>query len=267
MGIIRVAKNSNYVVMNRTALNDERLSWKAKGIMAYMLSMPDDWVFYMDELMTHATDGKDSFRSGFKELKTNGYIERKPVKDDKTKKIIEWETIVHEIPFEPHTDFPHMEKPQVGKPEAEKPQVENPPLLSTDNNQVLNIPNTDNNQVLTNNKQEVVGSSAAFGNLATFYEKNIGPLLPVISQELGSVYDAYKDIELIEAAFKIAIQVNAKNKMRYADGVLRNWKAELITTYEQLKAKEARDQNAKSQSNNKQEERTAINTFGVDVGF
>ncbi|MFJ7886839.1 hypothetical protein ACIQYL_01975 [Lysinibacillus xylanilyticus] len=75
MGIFRVAKNSNYVVMNRTALNDNRLSWKAKGIMAYMLSMPDDWVFYMDELMTHSTDGKASFRAGFNELKECGYIE------------------------------------------------------------------------------------------------------------------------------------------------------------------------------------------------
>lgn len=106
-----------------------------------------------------------------------------------------------------------------------------------------------------------------FGKLASFYEKNVGPLLPVISQELGSVYDAYKDVELIEAAFKIAIQVNAKNKMRYADGVLRNWHAELITTYEQLKAKEARDQHAKSQPNHKREERTTLNTLGHDVGF
>lgn len=253
MGIIRVAKNSNYVVMNRTALNDDRLSWKAKGIMAYMLSMPDDWVFYMDELISHAKDGKDSFRSGFKELKDAGYVDRKPIKDEQTKKIVEWETIVHEVPFkndEPHTDFPHMEKPQVGNPEVEKPQVENPPLLSTDNNQVLNKPNTDNNQVLTNNKEESVSQSVDFGNLATFYEKNIGPLLPVISQELGLLYDAYKDVELIQEAFKISIQVNAKNKMRYTEGILKNWKAELITTYEQLQTKEEREQNGKSNKNN-----------------
>ncbi|WP_427110437.1 DnaD domain protein [Lysinibacillus xylanilyticus] len=87
MGIFRVAKNSNYVVMNRTALNDNRLSWKAKGIMAYMLSMPDDWVFYMDELMTHSTDGKASFRAGFNELKECGYIERKPIREGQRIKV------------------------------------------------------------------------------------------------------------------------------------------------------------------------------------
>lgn len=43
MSIMRVEKNKDYTIMNRTALNDKRLSWKAKGTMAYMLSMPDDF--------------------------------------------------------------------------------------------------------------------------------------------------------------------------------------------------------------------------------
>lgn len=110
-----------------------------------------------------------------------------------------------------------------------------------------------------------VGSSSDFGKLASFYESNIGPLLPVVAQELGTLYDSYQDVELIQEAFKIAIYVNAKNKMRYTEGILKNWNAELITTYEQLKAKEVRDRNAKSQGNN--ESRTALNTFGVDLDF
>lgn len=268
MGIIRVAKNSNYVVMNRTALNDERLSWKAKGIMAYMLSMPDDWVFYMDELTSHSTDGKASFRAGFNELKKCGYIERKPVREGQ--RIKEWETIVHEMPKNPlFTDFQEVENQEVENQDVGFQEVENQPLLSTDNNQVLNIPNTDNNQVLTNNKQQVVGSplrDPEFSKLANFYETNIGALLPVISQELGELYDEYKDVELIIEAFKLAVQTNARNKTRYATGILRNWKSELITTYEQLKTKEVREQNAKHKSSAKGE-RTTLNTLGHDVGF
>lgn len=42
MGIIRVKKDSNYSVINNTGLKDERLSWKAKGILAYALTLPDD---------------------------------------------------------------------------------------------------------------------------------------------------------------------------------------------------------------------------------
>ncbi|WP_176723172.1 hypothetical protein MKY08_09375 [Lysinibacillus sp. FSL M8-0337] len=41
MSIMSVEKNKDYTIMNRTALNNKQLSWKAKGIMAYMLSMPN----------------------------------------------------------------------------------------------------------------------------------------------------------------------------------------------------------------------------------
>ena len=84
MSIFRVKKNANYVVMNRMALNDERLSWKAKGIIAYMLSMPDDWKFYVKELSDHAKDGEDSLRSGIKDFKECGYLKRYPVKDTRS---------------------------------------------------------------------------------------------------------------------------------------------------------------------------------------
>lgn len=122
MAIYRVKKNKNYVVLNRTALNDERLSWKAKGIIAYMLSMPDDWKFYIEEIASHAKDGVDSLRSGIKELSKHGYVKRFPIRDEKTQKIIEWETVIYESPQskKPDMEFPHMEKPYMEEPLMEK---------------------------------------------------------------------------------------------------------------------------------------------------
>ena len=93
--IIRVEKKQNYTVLDNGFLQDKRLSWKAKGILAYMLSMPDDWYFRMDELMKHSADGEKSFRSGFNELKDYGYVKRFPVYKDHI--ITRWETIVYEV--------------------------------------------------------------------------------------------------------------------------------------------------------------------------
>ncbi len=87
MGIIRVKKDSNYSVINNTGLKDKRLSWKAKGILAYTLTLPDDWTFHISELAQHAKDGEDSLRTGFKELKELGYVKRYPVRDEHTKKL------------------------------------------------------------------------------------------------------------------------------------------------------------------------------------
>lgn len=222
MGIIRVAKNSNYVVMNRTALNDNRLSWKAKGIMAYMLSMPDDWVFYMDELITHSTDGKDSFKSGFKELKDNGYVERKSIKDENTKRIVSWETIVHEVPF-PQTEKPLVEIPPVENPLMEKPLVENPRLLSTDNNQVLNKPNTDNNQVLT--EREESQSVNPFLEIKNCFDSTIRISNFTDHRKMDKLLDLYPDHLLIVEAIKLTADLG-KSSVEYIEGILRNWSLE-----------------------------------------
>lgn len=85
MGICRVKKDYNYSVINNTGLKDKRLSWKAKGILAYILTLPDDWVFYREELSQHAKDGINSLRAGMKELKEYGYIKRFPIRDEKIK--------------------------------------------------------------------------------------------------------------------------------------------------------------------------------------
>ncbi|KAB1363607.1 DNA-binding protein, partial [Bacillus thuringiensis] len=54
MGIFRVKKDTNYSVIHNTPLRDENLSWRAKGLLAYMLSLPDDWTFHATELSQHA---------------------------------------------------------------------------------------------------------------------------------------------------------------------------------------------------------------------
>lgn len=104
--IIRVAKNKDnpYVMMNKTGLNDPRLSFKAKGILAYLLSKPDDWKVMVSELINSSTDGKTAVYSGLKELEENGYLKRVRVyrRDERTgKKVIDhWETVVYERPVE-----------------------------------------------------------------------------------------------------------------------------------------------------------------------
>jgi uncharacterized phage protein (TIGR02220 family) len=123
LSVIRVKKDTNYVVRNKTALNDDRLTWTAKGIMSYLLSMPNDWVFYTEDLIKHAVDGEASFRTGFKELEQLGYVKQHPVREGKK---LYWEMIVFENPL------------LSGSQQVEKSDVENRELLSTDS-----LPNND----------------------------------------------------------------------------------------------------------------------------
>lgn len=52
MSTFRVNKNVNYTVMSNHHLQDKRLSLKAKGLLSYMLSLPDDWDYSLKGLTT-----------------------------------------------------------------------------------------------------------------------------------------------------------------------------------------------------------------------
>jgi hypothetical protein len=74
--IKRAKRDTPFVIIDKTALQDYTISWKAKGILAYLLSLPDDWKIYQSELQNHASDGKDSTNSAIKELMEAGYMTR-----------------------------------------------------------------------------------------------------------------------------------------------------------------------------------------------
>ncbi|KAA9300767.1 MULTISPECIES: hypothetical protein [Aerococcus] len=96
---VRIEKDNNYSLIDNEFLQRPDLSWKAKGILAYLLSLPDDWVIRIETVKDQATDGKTSFRSGWTELVKEGYIERLPVRHATGNRIKFWKTIVYERPL------------------------------------------------------------------------------------------------------------------------------------------------------------------------
>lgn len=74
MSVIRVQKQKNYVVINKTAFEDKSLSFKAKGIFGYLMSKPDNWTTNIKDLQKNSADGRDSIYAGLKELREHGYL-------------------------------------------------------------------------------------------------------------------------------------------------------------------------------------------------
>lgn len=140
----RIRKKRNFTILDNHFIQREDLSWKAKGIMAYIFSLPDDWNINLKEVMRHATEGEAAFRSGWKELTELGYVERKPVRDDTNKKITHWETLIYENvdmkATEPHGENLHVDNQDVGNL-----HVDNRKLQSTYSTKDLNKQSTNNN--------------------------------------------------------------------------------------------------------------------------
>lgn len=145
--ITRRKYERDYCYMANEFLRDSRLSWKAKGIIAYVQMLPDDWVLNMRDLTNRATDGRDSLYSGIKELEKYGYcakvMQRNP---DGTIAGYAYEICDKSVfqPFteNPVTDVPQPENPYTVKPDTDKPGTENPTLINTNLTKDLNTLNT-----------------------------------------------------------------------------------------------------------------------------
>jgi hypothetical protein len=113
----RSKKDKDYTVMDNTFIRDSRLSWKSKGVMSYLLSLPEDWKIYISELKSHSSDGETSLRSALTELEKYGYLRRVQLKEDDGK----FSGSKYEI----------IENPDAGKRDTVFPDTGNQSLLST----------------------------------------------------------------------------------------------------------------------------------------
>ena len=169
MAIYRIHKEDNFVIIDKAFLLNEEISLKAKGLLALLLSYPDNWQFYKAEIVQHTTDKENSLNSGLKELIENGYIVRKQRKDENGK-FEGYEYHVYEKPStekpstekpsteKPSTEKPSTEKPSTEKPSTEKPSTEKPSTEkpSTEKPILLNNKNTKNKNTKTTPSPELV---------------------------------------------------------------------------------------------------------------
>jgi DNA-binding MarR family transcriptional regulator len=73
----------HYVKVYHKVLRDKALSLKAKGLHAYMQSMPDRWEFSIRSLSANLREGTKAVQSTLNELIRNGYLERSKCRDEK----------------------------------------------------------------------------------------------------------------------------------------------------------------------------------------
>lgn len=238
--MIRIEKKTNYVVMNKEALENINLSWKAKGLLAYLLSLPDDWKIYVEELQTHSKDGRDSTAAALKELIHARYIKRVQLRGSHGK-FGTYQYVVYEYPqsiensnFPPKTDFP----------KTANPNTENPKLL--------------NNKLTNKEEEETIKIDP---EILSIYEDCI--LQKASETEFGFLSEFQKTMgkELVIKAIKLAILKNGRN-LGYITTVLKDWKNKRFATVEEVNLYLAKweTNNQKAKENRaKQVERKAEN--------
>ena len=78
MTVFKRPATKNYFASKRDWMQDPRLKNSSKGLLATMLSMPEDWKFSQKDLQNRTPDGEDSNRSSMKDLAKFGYLVKYP---------------------------------------------------------------------------------------------------------------------------------------------------------------------------------------------
>lgn len=125
---------------------NKQISFKARGVLAYLLSLPDDWAVSIEHLATVSPGGRVKVQTAIKELAESGYMELELLRDPQTGQVKGKQWMVYDasnIPTDKQVSRPSV-SPSIGKPATtnergenrnrerkEKPEGAAPPLAST----------------------------------------------------------------------------------------------------------------------------------------
>lgn len=134
-------RQGGWVAIDNATLRDKRLSFRARGILAYLLTHADGWVIKSESIAQDGTEGREAVRTALRELGEHGYyrIIRTQGPDGR------WSSVVEVSPT-PVAEwvgtgdvFPGAGSPGAGSPDAGSPG----PLQKDQENDQENTPPTE----------------------------------------------------------------------------------------------------------------------------
>ena len=94
--VIRVEKSREFVVMNNRFLRNKQMSLKAKGLLALCLSLPEDWDYSINGLVSITKESVTAVRNAMKELEELGYMKINKLQNEKGH--FHYEYVIYETP-------------------------------------------------------------------------------------------------------------------------------------------------------------------------
>jgi predicted transcriptional regulator len=146
MSVIRVNKTKNYTVMSNYHFYEKDMSLKAKGLLSFMLTLPEDWDYSINGLVSLCKESKTAIRNTLKELEEFGYL-----KITKTQNELGQFEYIYDI----------FEKPEHKKPDTENLDMgdlgmENQLQLNTNKLNTNKLREEKSNNILNNNINKTV---------------------------------------------------------------------------------------------------------------
>jgi hypothetical protein len=125
----RIHKSGHFAQIPNALLRDDRLSFRARGVIAYMLTHADGWHASIKDIAADGKEGQGAVSTAMKELETLGYrkVTRRQGDDGR------WTTEVHWFES-PELDSPGLENRvsvHTGVVEHQQNTIKNTPSSSS----------------------------------------------------------------------------------------------------------------------------------------
>ena len=166
--IIRTKRKKQWAIIDKKIIDDKNLSWRALGMLTFILSLPDDWILNLAHLQNcgerRSGMKRDATRSIMRELIASGYIIRvrsrneygqfigryyfvfeEPIRDpvelERVEEKLSAEMKSSPWPENPSTGFPAAAEPASGAPEPADPTLHNTNTAHNTNTKEIGSPN------------------------------------------------------------------------------------------------------------------------------
>ena len=119
---IRLAGNANRnLVLDKSILEDSRLSFRAKGLLAYLLTLREGAAFEIKGLSAVSTEGRGAIETALKELEDAGYY--RPMKELDESGVLQSIGVVYSASRIPLLESQRLEKPLGSQNEGPPPSA------------------------------------------------------------------------------------------------------------------------------------------------
>lgn len=141
MSIIRAPRpDQGFLIISNEVLRDDRLSYRALGILVNILSRPDNWkADYRALAKGEGREGETAVRTALKELERAGYLIRRRRRDEKGH--WQWDQIVYDSPQTAQTDI------TAGQPMSQESTRGNPGVETYDCKEVPKTKNLEEDEL------------------------------------------------------------------------------------------------------------------------
>ena len=133
---------ARFARIDNDVLQSKDLSFRARGVLAYVLSMPADWRHSAESLSSQSGEGLHAVRAALRELRNGGYARLETIRGAGGKIGSTWHFSESPSAEKPHSvkcspgiekprsapgvDLPNAVKPGFGKPDAGQPDAGQP---------------------------------------------------------------------------------------------------------------------------------------------